>query len=590
MSVPDEVMKLKDGKIIVDKLKSMVATQFVEATANDSGAYVVYQGQVYYLPDGHTANTTWANTTKVGPTNIGAELSSVKTAISGKADKNDTVLTSTLSRGRTNTAGLGSVAFGDNVTAKGNYSQAFGQDTEANEDHSYAEGVSTQSNARYAHAEGAYANADGGASHTQGFHTTAEFPCSDAGGMYNYLYSVTTWAKNTTYAVGRIVRRTVNPESKVYKCNTAHTSGTSFDSSKWDDITNQALLESIGNGTGIYANRSTARSLDRAGNERLKGDLYVCCNADSTGGTKVAKETVIAPAFDVATANAAETYVMYTDGVVYYLPDGHTADTTWENTNKTATNIGAEITDVKTAIQGKYTKPSGGIPATDMSEEVQNTLSGVGKSENRDGIVQSTDTATKNITSGQYVIWNGSLYTASANIAIGETLSLSNLDPVSDGGFNALRDEIEKKHRIKAYKKYVQQEQSTGAVWVVLDEPIDIENGDEIEVIIYQSDKANYGTSWSNTASWNAATIQNKNNTSISLQDDKYMNSDKPAMKIIKKMDGYVMYQTFSNNALTGFGIDLPANFDSFKRMLVDPVSSQLKAGCTVEITIKQTI
>lgn len=256
--------------------------------------------------------------------------------------------------------------------------------------------------------------------------------------------------------------------------------------------------------------------------------------------------------------------------------------------------IEEDVSELKTAIQGldddKYEKPSGGIPATDMTEEVQNTLSAVGKSEERDGIVQTGDTATRNITKDRYVIWKGSLYTASSNIVTGETLSLSNLVPVSDGGFNALRDEIEKKHSIKAYKKYVQQEQSTGSVWIVLDEPVDIENGDEIEILIYQSDKANYGTSWSNTASWNAATIQNKNNSSISLQDDKYMNSDKPAMKKIKKMDGYVMYQTFSNNALTGFGIDFPANLDSFKRMVVDPVSSQMKAGCTVEITIRKTI
>lgn len=91
MSVPDEVMKLKDGKIIVDKLKSMVAVQFVQATANDAGTYVVYQGQVYYLPDGHTANTTWANTTKVGPTNIVAELSSVKNAIEGQGARIDSL-------------------------------------------------------------------------------------------------------------------------------------------------------------------------------------------------------------------------------------------------------------------------------------------------------------------------------------------------------------------------------------------------------------------------------------------------------------------------------------------------------------------
>lgn len=86
MSIPDEVMKLKDGKIIVDQLKSMVATQFVESVANEAGTYVVHNGQVYYLPDGHTANTTWANTTKEGPTNLGAQLSSVLSGLQGKPD------------------------------------------------------------------------------------------------------------------------------------------------------------------------------------------------------------------------------------------------------------------------------------------------------------------------------------------------------------------------------------------------------------------------------------------------------------------------------------------------------------------------
>lgn len=92
MSVPDEVMKLKDGKIIVDKLKSMVAVQFVQETANDAGTYVVCQGQVYYLPDGHTANTTWENTTKVGPTNIGDELSGVKNAVDGQDNINKAII------------------------------------------------------------------------------------------------------------------------------------------------------------------------------------------------------------------------------------------------------------------------------------------------------------------------------------------------------------------------------------------------------------------------------------------------------------------------------------------------------------------
>ena len=53
-------------------------------------------------------------------------------------------------------------------------------------------------------------------------------------------------------------------------------------------------------------------------------------------------------------------------------------------------------------------------------------------------IVQTTDTATRAISSGQFVLWKGSLYTASSAIASGATLSLSNLTAVSDGVANNL--------------------------------------------------------------------------------------------------------------------------------------------------------
>lgn len=53
-------------------------------------------------------------------------------------------------------------------------------------------------------------------------------------------------------------------------------------------------------------------------------------------------------------------------------------------------------------------------------------------------IVEDTDNATHNITSGQYVVWKGSLYTASSNISIGDGLSGSNLSAVSNGGLNDL--------------------------------------------------------------------------------------------------------------------------------------------------------
>lgn len=58
------------------------------------------------------------------------------------------------------------------------------------------------------------------------------------------------------------------------------------------------------------------------------------------------------------------------------------------------------------------------------------------------GIVEDTDVATHSIASGKYVIWKGDLYKSKAAIAVGGSLSLSNLSPVSDGGLNELSEQI----------------------------------------------------------------------------------------------------------------------------------------------------
>ena len=54
------------------------------------------------------------------------------------------------------------------------------------------------------------------------------------------------------------------------------------------------------------------------------------------------------------------------------------------------------------------------------------------------GIVQNTDVATVNISIGSFVVWKGTLYTASSAITVGDTLSTSNLNVVQNGGLNAL--------------------------------------------------------------------------------------------------------------------------------------------------------
>ena len=62
------------------------------------------------------------------------------------------------------------------------------------------------------------------------------------------------------------------------------------------------------------------------------------------------------------------------------------------------------------------------------------------------GIVEDGDTATHTIAQGQYVIWQGALYTADAAIASGTTLAASggnkNLTAVENGGLNALNSNV----------------------------------------------------------------------------------------------------------------------------------------------------
>lgn len=56
------------------------APEFAAGTANAAGSYVMYEGDMYLLPNGHTANTTWANTTKT-QVNVGGQLTDLKSAL-----------------------------------------------------------------------------------------------------------------------------------------------------------------------------------------------------------------------------------------------------------------------------------------------------------------------------------------------------------------------------------------------------------------------------------------------------------------------------------------------------------------------------
>ena len=105
--------------------------------------------------------------------------------LAAKADKSNTVLLTTLSRGRANDEpiGQGSFAFGVNVTASGEFSHAEGNGTVSDGYCAHAEGYQTEANGADSHAEGKYAQASGDYSHAEGFSTEASGANSHAEGM-----------------------------------------------------------------------------------------------------------------------------------------------------------------------------------------------------------------------------------------------------------------------------------------------------------------------------------------------------------------------------------------------------------------------
>lgn len=193
-----------------------------------------------------------------------------------KADAANPVFTGSISRGRKTSSTIGQNSI------------AIGSDCEASEEGSYAEGNNTIATGPYSHVFGEY--------------NVAETIPSQWNG----------WNSYTRYTVGARVQitttSTVGPHSQTYYARTyrycikEHISSSSIssDSDKWLVVSSQGSFsidgfvdpvfnlqfEIVGNGTSNLS-RSNARVLDRFGNERLGGDLYVRCNTDSSGGTKV---------------------------------------------------------------------------------------------------------------------------------------------------------------------------------------------------------------------------------------------------------------------------------------------------------------
>lgn len=155
---------------------------------------------------------------------------------------------------------------GDRTKATGENSHAEGTLTMATGENSHAEGIITTSSGNSSHAEGRLTTASGTQSHVEGTSSTASGAASHAEGIETTAAGVGSHAEGIqTIANGK--HQHVQGRHNVID-----------ESNRFADI--------VGNGSDT-TNKSNAYALDWHGNLRLKGNVYVNCNADSTGGTKL---------------------------------------------------------------------------------------------------------------------------------------------------------------------------------------------------------------------------------------------------------------------------------------------------------------
>lgn len=164
----------------------------------------------------------------------------------------------------------------------GSESVAVGMDTEASGTASFAEGYRTIASGEGSHAECSGSMATGYYSHSEGYKTTASGHTSHAEG------SITEARGRMSHAEGFCTLATQDYQHVQGKFNFEDNSG------QFADIVGWGL-----NNT----NKKNIEATTVTGDKRMKGDVYVGCNIDSSGGTKLATIFDVADAISAAIAS-----------------------------------------------------------------------------------------------------------------------------------------------------------------------------------------------------------------------------------------------------------------------------------------------
>ena len=275
------------------------------AIASNTAAHAEGLGTKAHGPGSHaegggtTASMAYAHAEGSGTTASGEAAhsegsSTVASATNAHAEGSGTRATESGAHSEgssTRATGPSSHAENTGTRAEGFASHAEGAYTYAIGDYSHAEGGNSRAVGIYSHAEN-NSQAIGMYSHAEGILTVANGAAQHVSGLFNVADSYDSWNEwtaNTSYSVGDKVKITTtsNEETTVtgYRCITANNDA-SFTSAKWEPWMQMNFAEIIGNGSNPNA-CSNAFALDWNGNGYFNGNIYIECNNDSSGGTKV---------------------------------------------------------------------------------------------------------------------------------------------------------------------------------------------------------------------------------------------------------------------------------------------------------------
>lgn len=393
-------------------------------------------------------------------TNIGNKMDKVNPVGSGSISlnraANSTVGNYSSTFGANNTASSSSsFAEGQNTTSSGFASHSEGWRTVASNSQSHSEGFGTTASGEQSHAEGSGTIASGTASHAEGFRQQG----IGQGATGDYSHSEgyeTTASGNSSHSEGSLTTASGN-FSHASGLNTISNSKSQFVFGEYNsaDSAGQSTargtyVEIVGNGSDANT-RSNARTLDWSGNEVLSGTSQATGFKTPSGTSSQflkADGSTDSTSYQPTLTAGTNISIDSNNVISATVPPAITVDSALSTTSENP----VQNKVITSALNGKYTKPSTGIPESDLASSVQTSLS------NANNAVRY-DTASQGLTSTQQGNARGNISALGYSEAESATIEQTFLDNY----YNKVQTENLINAKKVSFSRFVRWEQSNQA-------------------------------------------------------------------------------------------------------------------------------